>query len=99
MPVTYAATLRVRDWTALHRFHQQPLAANAAAAGASRLTVYRNLHDASEALLAVDLPDDDVAAIRDFIVSAIAAQGGRLLDERCWEPTPWVWEGPLTIGS
>jgi hypothetical protein len=97
MPVTYATILRVRDWAALRRLCQQGLAARMLAAGASGLTVYRNLHDASEALLTVDLPDDDVAAIRDLIVPAIAAQGGRLLDERCWEHTPWAQEGTMTV--
>src|SRR5262245_4652500 len=59
MPVVLTLIMRTRDWQALRSFSDGLLIGYARAAGATRYRVYRNLHDASEALLVAELPDHD----------------------------------------
>lgn len=95
MAVVFTAILRVRDWPALRRLSDELLIVYARAAGARRYRLYRNVHDAAEALLLVEigsaealLPLRDALLHRDSLVSGELASGGRggPPDGRVWEP-------------
>jgi hypothetical protein len=54
MGVVFTAVFRVKDWQALRRLSDVTLIAFARAAGARSYRLYRNAHDAAEALLIVE---------------------------------------------
>jgi hypothetical protein len=54
MSVVFTAVFRVQDWQALRRLSDVTLITYARAAGARRYRLYRNTHDAAEALLLVE---------------------------------------------
>lgn len=81
MSVLYTSIARIKDWQTL----EAALAGGAAPVG--RLQVLRNVQDASQVLLLVELPDHE--AIQEVSL-ALEAQVGHLLtggplDHRAWE--------------
>jgi hypothetical protein len=96
MFVILTAMFRVKDWKALRYFSDQNLIAFARVAGASRYQIYRNIHDAAEALLIIEVSSQSAMAqmsnaiaqmCRHAIVQRDPAYRGDVLDDRIWEPT------------
>jgi hypothetical protein len=91
MPVLLTAVITTKNWKALRERNREALLGQARRIGATRYRIYRNVHDASQALIVAELPDDD--ALRELRralseqVGALAAGSGA--DERAWEPTGW----------
>ena len=99
MFVVLTAMFRVKDWKALRCFSDQNLIAFARTAGASRYRIYRNLHDAAEALLIVEVSSHSaMAQINNAIMQMNKAaivqpeppHRGDALDDRIWEPTECI---------
>jgi hypothetical protein len=85
VPTVFTLIARVKDWEALHKLNQDILIGQAAAAGATRYRVFRNVNDASEVMVLAELQDYEAAQ-----------EMGKALDgpmttllERIWEPTGW----------
>lgn len=91
MPVIFTAIARVKDWQALQELNDQAIIATIEALQATRYRIYRNLNDASLALLWVELPDhNDVCDIRTAVTEQLGAvENLGLADDRAWEPTDW----------
>ena len=99
MFVILTAMFRVKDWKALRCFSDQNLIAYARTAGASRYQIYRNIHDAAEALLIVEVSSHGATvqinnAIMQMSEHAIVqpdlAHRGDAPDDRIWEPTECI---------
>ena len=99
MFVILTAIFRVKDWKALRCFSDQNLIAYARTAGASRYQIYRNIHDAAEALLIVEVSSHGVIvpinnAIMQMIKRAIVqpdlTHRSDAPDDRIWEPTECI---------
>ena len=99
MFVILTAMFRVKDWKALRCFSDQNLIAYARTAGASRYQIYRNIHDAAQALLIVEVSSHGAMvqinnAIMQMSNHAILqpdlAHRGDDLDDRIWEPTECI---------
>jgi len=89
MTVLFIAVGRVKDWTALRALNQAVLVGGAKQAGATHYRIYRNVHNASQALFLAELPNHE--ALQEM-VEAMSAQMHALLeggdsDDRIWEPT------------
>jgi hypothetical protein len=56
MPSVVTSIARVKDWQALQELSNTTLVGQARQAGVSHYRVYRNLNDASQALLIFELP-------------------------------------------
>lgn len=63
MSVVYTARFRVRSWSALHQLSDTSLIRYARAAGVRRYRLYRNSHDAAEALLLVEASSSDALRV------------------------------------
>jgi hypothetical protein len=99
MLVILTAMFRVKDWKALRCFSDQQLIAYARVAGASRYQIYRNIHDAAEALLIVEVSSHGAMvqinnAITQMckhpIIQPALRYRGDVLDDRIWEPTECI---------
>lgn len=91
MSVLFTVVVTTRDWRALRERHREVLVKRARLSGALRYQVYRNVHDAAQALIIAELPDDD--ALRE-LRHALGEEVGALLaardaDERTWELIGW----------
>jgi len=95
MSVILTAIFRVTNWQALLRFSDQSLIVAARAAGATRYRIYRNVHDAAEALLIAELASYEaigqltgaLARVNQGIARLHGSPGSALADDRIWEPT------------
>ena len=87
MAVMYTAVVRITDWQAWQRLSDETLIAYARQAGATRYRIYRNLHDAAEAMIVAEFPDYE--AVRrmgestDARVIRLTPDG--VSDDRVWE--------------
>ena len=91
MSVLFTAIITTNDWKALREQHHATLVVQAQQAGAIRYRIYRNVYDASQALMIAEFPDDDALyELRRALYeqTGVLAAGGRS-DERTWEPTDW----------
>jgi hypothetical protein len=95
MPVILTAIFRVANWQALLRFSDQHLIIAARAAGATRYRIYRNVHNAAEALLLAELASHDAVAqvtsvivqIHQGIAQLHTSPASASADDRVWEPS------------
>ncbi len=96
MAVVFTARLRVRDWRALLRLSDERLILYARAAGARRYQLYRDTHDAAEALLLVEAASAEaLRPLRNALLHGAAAPNRGPMAEvmagqaegRLWEPT------------
>lgn len=69
MPVVISAIVRLEDWGPGVQTSHERLSGCALRAGATRCLLLRNLHDAAEALLLIDLPDHDALRVLSVDVS------------------------------
>ena len=99
MFVVLTAMFRVKDWKALRCFSDQNLIAYARTAEASRYQIYRNIHDAAEALLIVEVSNHGaMVQINNAImqmckhasVQTDLPYRSDALDDRVWEPTECI---------
>lgn len=94
MAIILTARLRVRDWRALLRLSDERLLLYARAAGARRYQLYRDTHDAAEALLLVEAAS--AAALRPVSDALLclddATLGGRVAGERVGPVEGRLWE-------
>jgi hypothetical protein len=94
MPVIMTAVFRVTNWQALHRLSDQSLIVAARAAGATRYRIYRNVHDAGEALLITECASHEaigqftrtLAQVNQAIAQLKGPSGGARPDDQVWEP-------------
>ena len=82
---------RVRDWHALRELHRQALLDQAREAGATRFRVFRNVRDASLALLVAEGPESEAL---EELARALGARlqalpGAQPADDRLWEAADW----------
>jgi hypothetical protein len=85
---------RVTNWQALRSLSDQSLIVAARAAGATRYQIYRNVHDAAEALLIVECASHEairqltrtMAQVNRGIAQLKLPIGDRRLDDQIWEP-------------
>ena len=75
MSLLLTVIVATRDWKTLREQNQITLVGQAQQARAIRYQVYRNIHDASQALIIAELPDDD--ALREL--RRVLAPTGRLV--------------------
>lgn len=95
MAVLFTARLRVRDWRALRRLSDERLMLFARAAGARRYQLFRDSHDAAEALVLVEADAAEaLQVLRTALLQLDAAQHDNLAIElspsgkcRLWEPS------------
>ena len=86
MAVLVATTARVKDWTALQNAWRATSEGHARRIQAARFQLYRNAHDASQALLVIELPDlEALSEIGEAVSEAVRAQLEGAGDERIWE--------------
>lgn len=91
MPVIFMVIATVKDWQSLRKLNEESIVAKASALRAKRCQVYRDPHDASRALLWIELRQaDDVTEMRETVVQQLnGLQKVRLLSDQIWEPTGW----------
>ena len=91
MSMLLTVIVATRDWKTLREQNQAILVGQAQQAGAIRYQVYRNVHDASQALIIAELPDDDgLRELRRVLCEQIGALSANShLDEHVWEPAGW----------
>jgi hypothetical protein len=96
MASVFTTVLRVKDWPALHRLSDVTLIAFARAAGARRYQIYRNAHDAAEALVLVEGANIEALQLLRAVlmrhdnpdmVGAIAVGPADPAEGKLWEPT------------
>ena len=95
MSVILTAILRVTNWQALLGYSDQRLIVVARAAGATRYRIYRNVHDAAEALLLAELASHEastqltgaLAQINQRIAQLHSIPTSALADDQVWEPS------------
>ena len=58
MSVLFTAIITTNDWKALREQNPASLVVQAQRAGAIRYRIYRNVYDASQALMITEFPDD-----------------------------------------
>lgn len=94
MAVIFTARLRVRDWRALLRLSDERLLLYARVAGAQRYQLYRDTHDAAEALLLVEAAS--ATALRPVSDALLrlddATLDGRVTGERTETVEGRLWE-------
>jgi hypothetical protein len=84
--VLVAATARVKDWKALQQTWRATSESRARRIHAARFRLYRNAHDASQALLVIELPDlEGLGEIGEAVSDAVRALLEGAGDERIWE--------------
>ncbi len=83
MPSIFIAIARVRDWQAILRFNDEELLKNAHKAGATRYRIHRNLEDASQMLLTIEVPylDD----LDDLVARFSVLSRENILESSVWE--------------
>ncbi|MHB8630230.1 MAG: hypothetical protein ACYDBJ_05155 [Aggregatilineales bacterium] len=91
MPIMYTCILRIKDWKAFRTLNQKVLVGQFSRVGALRYRVYRNRNDASQALLAAELPDHDALRdLHDALNQHIdMLNEASLFDEYTWETMGW----------
>ena len=89
MAAVFTAMGRVTDWQALHRLNRETLVECARAAGATRYRLYRNVKDASQALVVAEGPDHEAVAElgRDVGEHLGGLPAGGIWEDRIWEAT------------
>jgi hypothetical protein len=94
MAVVFTARLRVGDWRALRRLSDETLILYARAAGAQRYRLYRDAHDAAEALLLVEAASlAALRPLRDALLSRERTGGDAIVvDGRPGPPEGRLWE-------
>jgi hypothetical protein len=99
MVVILTAMFRVKDWKALRSFSDRNLIAYARVAGASRYQIYRNIHDAAEALVIIEVSSHSGMAQISSVIAQMCKQAivqpdptyrSDMLDDRIWEPTDCI---------
>jgi hypothetical protein len=94
MAIIFTARLHVRDWRALLRLSDETLLLYARATGARRYQLYRDTHDATEALLLVEAAN--ATALRPVSDALLrlgdATLGGRMTGERTEAVEGRLWE-------
>ncbi len=96
MPVVLTLVGRVRDWQALRRLHQEELIQQAREAGATRFGLYRDVRDASQALVVGVFPDHEAAREME---RALGGQLDSLLSGAPAEDRVWEAIGTDSIGD
>ena len=91
MSVLFTTMATMKDWKALRQCSRDVLIDQAQQARALHYQIYRNIHDASQMLIVVELPDDDaLRELRRTLTEQISALlEGSCSDERVWEPAGW----------
>jgi hypothetical protein len=91
MSVIFTAVAKVKDWRALQKLDEKIIRDELQAIGAVGYEIYRNTHDASQALLLIELPDqDDIHHVRATVYEALnGLDKVRVTDEWVWEATGW----------
>ncbi len=56
MPTVFIAIARVRDWKAIQRLNDEELLTHMRKVGATRYRLHRNLEDASQMLVIIEVP-------------------------------------------
>jgi hypothetical protein len=93
MSVILTTIFRVSNWQALRHLSDQSLVVAARAAGATRYQIYRNAHDAAEALLIVECASHEairqltraLGQINRGIAQLKSPIDDRRLDDQIWE--------------
>jgi predicted xylose isomerase-like sugar epimerase len=102
MAVVLTARFRVSNWRALRRLSDETLIHYAHAAGARRYLLFRNAHDAAEALLLVEAPSlDALRPLCDILLRRETARNGGLVPDSGGGPAPgrlWEPSGCRSIG-
>jgi hypothetical protein len=94
MAVVLTARFRVSNWQAFRRLSDETLIHFARAAGAQRYRLFRNAHDAAEALLLVEAASlDALRPLRDVLLRQEIAWNGGFAPDSGRAPTPGqLWE-------
>jgi hypothetical protein len=95
MSILLIAVATVKDWKALEQLHDEHLVVTARDVGALRYGTYRNVYDASQVLLLIELPDHDAA--REMRGTLSRCLGLIHSDDtpraQAWEPMNWMQIG------
>ena len=83
MPSVFMAIARVKDWKAIQRLNDEELLKNVHRVGATRYRVYRNLEDASQMLLTIEVPHLD--DLNDLIARFSVLSKENILESSVWE--------------
>jgi len=91
MSLIFTTIAKIKDWQMLQKLNSEVLVVQARAAGATRYQVYRNVNDASQALVLVELPHQEaVLEISDLVLEQMDnLPREHLADDRVWEPVGW----------
>ncbi len=91
MSVIFTAVAKVKDWRALQKLDEEVFRDELQAIRAMGYQIYRNTHDASQALLWLELPDqDDIHHVRAIVFEALnGLDKVSVTDEGVWEATGW----------
>jgi hypothetical protein len=91
MTAVFTCIARVKDWKALQEINRTALLKQARETGARRFQIYRNVSDASQALIVAEFPDHDaLREMRRVLSEQMAALSvSAPPDDRAWEPTGW----------
>lgn len=91
MSIVITATARVKDWKQLEQVHQEQLLVAAQENGALRYEIYRNIYDASQVMLFIELPDEDAVPEIGYLLSQCLAllQCEEQSREYAWEAMNW----------
>jgi hypothetical protein len=87
MTVLFMSIGRVKDWKALQALNHEALVSCAKRAEATRYRIYRNVHNASQALFLAELPYHEAAQEMDEMMGAhmhTLLEGG--------DSDVWIWE-------
>jgi hypothetical protein len=90
MAVILTAVARVRDWQALRCLNREMLIGRAREMGMTRYRIYRNVRDATQALIVAECPDEEAGQelCRDIRASiGTLPEGDGNPDDRVWEVT------------
>jgi len=90
MSILVTSMIKIKDWQAWQAVNRERLLHQARQAGAKRYQIYRNVNDASQALVVAEVADYDTAREMSNAlgeVSDLLAGGGA--DEQVWEATGW----------
>jgi len=91
MSILFTAIATITDWKILRQHSREVLIDQAQQAEAIHFQIYRNIHDASQMLILVELPgDDELQELRRTLCEHISTllEDNRS-DERIWEPAGW----------
>lgn len=88
MAVIFTAIAKIKDGQTLEKLKAETLIEQARARGATRYQIYRNVNDASQALVLVELPNREaVLEVGDAVLEQMDdLLAGKLADDWVWEP-------------